>query len=77
MLQHLAVALDELLITVPAIDYRTYPDGISGSGGAQITGGFTRRSAQDLAVQLRGGGLPLALELISSSKAQPSTPRTR
>jgi SecD/SecF fusion protein len=65
LLQHFAVALDNVLITVPSIDFRTYPDGIDGSSGAQITGGFTITSAQDLATQLRDGALPLTLEQIS------------
>jgi preprotein translocase subunit SecD len=67
LLQHFAVALDNLLITVPSIDFRSYPDGVDGSAGAQITGGFTRQSAKDLAIQLREGTLPLALKPISAS----------
>ena len=39
--QHFAVALDTQLITVPSIDFKTYPDGIQGNNGAEITGGFT------------------------------------
>jgi SecD/SecF fusion protein len=66
--QHFAVALDGKLITVPSIDYRQYPDGISGSGGADITGGFTSTSAQDLAQLLQDGALPINLRLISSSQ---------
>ncbi|MGI8506341.1 MAG: protein translocase subunit SecF, partial [Solirubrobacteraceae bacterium] len=65
--QHFAVALDKNLITVPSIDFRTYPDGITGGGGADITGGFTSTSAQDLATQLRLGALPINLKLISES----------
>jgi SecD/SecF fusion protein len=65
LFQHFAVALDNLLITVPSIDFRTYPDGIDGSTGAQITGGFTTRSARDLAAELRDGPLPLTLKQIS------------
>ena len=42
-------------ITVPQINYRQYPDGIIGGGGADITGGFTSQSASDLATQLRLG----------------------
>ena len=53
--QHFAVALDNQLITVPSIDYKTYPDGIPGDNGADITGGFTIQTAQDLATQLRLG----------------------
>jgi hypothetical protein len=65
--QHFAVALDDSLITVPYIDFRQYPDGIIASEGADITGGFTRRSAQALATQLRIGPLPVRLELIRMS----------
>jgi SecD/SecF fusion protein len=67
--QHFAVALDNKLITVPSIDFKQYPDGIlGGGGGADITGGFTIQSAQDLATQLRLGALPIKLALISESQ---------
>jgi SecD/SecF fusion protein len=66
--QHFAVALDNQLITVPSIDFKTYPDGIPGDSGADITGGFTIQSAQDLATQLRLGALPINLKLISESQ---------
>jgi SecD/SecF fusion protein len=66
--QHFAVALDNQLITVPSIDFKTYPDGIPGDTGADITGGFTIQSAQDLATQLRLGALPIKLKLISESQ---------
>src|ERR1700730_5907704 len=60
--QHFAVALDNKLVTVPQIDYTQYPDGISGDQGADITGGFTIQSAQDLANLLRLGALPIRLK---------------
>jgi SecD/SecF fusion protein len=66
--QHFAVALDTSLITVPSIDYKQYPDGIPGDTGADITGGFTIQSAQDLAAQLRLGALPIRLKLISEEQ---------
>jgi SecD/SecF fusion protein len=66
--QHFAVALDNQLITVPSIDYKTYPDGINGDNGADITGGFSISSAQDLANELRLGALPIKLKLISESQ---------
>ncbi|MFZ0091175.1 MAG: protein translocase subunit SecD, partial [Solirubrobacteraceae bacterium] len=66
--QHFAVALDNQLVTVPQIDYRQYPDGIVGGGGADITGGFTTQSASDLATQLRLGALPITLKRISESQ---------
>jgi SecD/SecF fusion protein len=59
--QHFAIALDDELITVPQIDFKTYPDGIRGDGGADISGDFTARFAQDLARRLRLGALPLTL----------------
>ncbi len=65
--QHFAVALDTQLITVPQIDYHQYANGIIG-GGADITGGFTSTSAQQLANVLRLGALPIKLKLISESQ---------
>ena len=59
------MALDTQLVTVPSIDYKQYPDGIIGGGGADITGSFTIQSAQDLATELRLGALPITLKLIS------------
>jgi SecD/SecF fusion protein len=66
--QHFAIALDNELVSVPLINYRENPDGIDGSTGAQISGGFTITSAQDLAKILKTGALPLRLELISRSQ---------
>ena len=63
--QHFAVVLDDQVITVPSISFKQYPDGIIGSGGAVITGGFTRQTARDLAAQLRYGALPLALRVVA------------
>ena len=63
--QHFAVALDNQLVTVPSINYRVYPDGITGNSGAEITGSFTINSAQQLANELRLGALPIKLDLIS------------
>jgi SecD/SecF fusion protein len=64
--QHFAAALDNKLLTVPSINFDTYPDGIIG-GGSEITGGFTSQTASDLATQLRLGALPIRLKLISES----------
>ncbi len=65
---HFAIALDNDLVSIPFINYRENPDGIDGSTGAQISGGFTITSAQDLAKVLKTGALPLKLELISRSQ---------
>jgi hypothetical protein len=68
-LQHFAIAVGTQLISVPSIDFHVYPDGVSGAGGADITGGFTVRSARKLASQLRVPPLPVTLELLSVSPA--------
>jgi SecD/SecF fusion protein len=66
--QHFAVALDTQLVTVPFIDFKQNPDGIPGNNGADIEGGFTVDTAQQLATQLRLGALPINLKLISESQ---------
>jgi preprotein translocase subunit SecD len=69
--QHFAVTLDNVLITVPQIDYSAYPDGVPSGHGAEITAGLTVSSARDVAAELRAGALPLKLKLISD-RSQPS-----
>ena len=64
--QHFAVALDNQLLTVPSIDFKIYPDGIIDANSADITGGFSRQSAKDLATEIRYGPLPLQLRVIRS-----------
>jgi SecD/SecF fusion protein len=66
--QHFAIALDNELVSAPLINWRENPDGIDGSTGAQISGGFTLQSAQDLAKTLKIGALPLKLTLVSRSQ---------
>jgi preprotein translocase subunit SecD len=62
--QHFAVVLDGQLLTVPSIDYGAFPEGIDASKGSEISGGFTRSSAQALTSELKSGPLPIGLELI-------------
>ena len=66
--QHFAIVLDDALVSVPRIDFRENPDGIDGRTGAQISGGFTIQSAQDLATVLQTGALPVDLELVSQNQ---------
>jgi SecD/SecF fusion protein len=63
-----AIRLDNELISTPYINFRENPDGIDGSQGAQISGGFTIQTAQDLARLLKTGALPVRLDLISRSQ---------
>jgi SecD/SecF fusion protein len=70
--QHFAIVLDDELVSSPYINYRENPDGIDGSTGAQISGGFTIQTAQDLAKILKIGALPVRLELVSRSQVSAS-----
>jgi SecD/SecF fusion protein len=66
--QHFAAVLDDEIISAPYIDFEENPSGIDASQGSQISGGFTIKSAQRLANQLKTGALPVRLELISQSQ---------
>ena len=66
--QHFAIVLDNELVSTPYINFLENPDGIDGRQGAQISGGFTITTAQDLARFLKIGALPVRLELISRSQ---------
>jgi SecD/SecF fusion protein len=66
--QHFAIVLDNELISVPFIDFQQNPDGIDGSNGSQIQGGFTIATAQRLSNLLKTGALPIKLDLISASQ---------
>ena len=43
------------------IDYKQYPDGISGNDGADLSANPTVQSASDIATLLRYGPLPINL----------------
>lgn len=59
----LGIFLDNELISYPTVDVQFAQTGITG-GGATITGRFTAEEANDLAVQLRGGSLPVPVEVV-------------
>ncbi|MEA2224486.1 MAG: SecD/SecF fusion protein [Solirubrobacteraceae bacterium] len=66
--QHFAIVLDNELVTTPYIDHLKNPEGIDARNGSQIEGGFTIKSAQELANVLKTGALPVQLDLISYSQ---------
>jgi SecD/SecF fusion protein len=68
VVQHFAIVLDNELVSSPSINFNDNPEGIDGRTGSQIEGGFTIKSAQELANVLKTGALPVQLELISSSQ---------
>ncbi|MEM9771697.1 MAG: protein translocase subunit SecD [Cyanobacteria bacterium P01_D01_bin.73] len=61
----LGIFLDDALLTSPRVDVEYAQLGITG-GSTQISGGFDLESSQDLAIQLKGGALPLPVELIET-----------
>ncbi|MCS7030292.1 MAG: protein translocase subunit SecD [Gloeomargarita sp. SKYG116] len=61
----LGIFLDNQLISFPTVGPEFAATGITG-GAAVITGNFTAESANDLAVQLRGGALPVPVEIVEN-----------
>lgn len=61
----LGVFLDETMISSPVVGVEFVQTGITG-GNAVIQGRFTTQEANDLAVQLRGGALPVPVEVIEN-----------
>jgi SecD/SecF fusion protein len=58
--QHFAIVLDNEIRSWPQIDYKLYPNGINPAGtGAQITGMASLKEAQNLALVLQTGALPV------------------
>ena len=59
------IFLDDQLISAPAVDVQYAQNGITG-GSAVISGRFDAESARDLEIQLRGGSLPLPVEIVEN-----------
>ena len=60
--QSFAIVLDNEIRSFPTIDFTQYPNGISGSNGAQITGLNGIGEAKQLALVLQTGALPVRFE---------------
>jgi preprotein translocase subunit SecD len=65
----LAISLDKVVITVPSISNQIT------DGQAVITGSFTYEEANQLAVQLRYGSLPVPLKIVETRTIGPSLGR--
>ncbi|GAB4366635.1 MAG: protein translocase subunit SecD [Elainellaceae cyanobacterium] len=61
----LGIFLDDRLISAPTVQARYAETGITG-GRATISGNFTSQEASDLAIQLRGGALPVPVEIVEN-----------
>jgi preprotein translocase subunit SecD len=58
----LGIFLDDRLLSSPRVDVKYAANGITG-GRASISGGFKTQEASDLAIQLRGGALPVPVKV--------------
>lgn len=67
----IGIFLDDRLISSPTVDVQYAETGITG-GGAVISGTFNAESASDLAIQLRGGALPLPVEVVETRTVGPT-----
>ena len=61
----IGIFLDETMISSPVVGVEFAQTGITG-GSAVIQGNFTTQEANDLAVQLRGGALPVPVEIVEN-----------
>jgi preprotein translocase subunit SecD len=61
----IGIFLDNALISSPTVGPEYAQTGIAG-GGAVINGRFTAETANELAVQLRGGSLPVPVEIVEN-----------
>ncbi len=65
--QHFAIVLDREIKSWPSIDWEQYPNGISGSNGAQITGIGDINEAKNLALVLQTGALPVTFTTLEQT----------
>lgn len=61
----IGIFLDKVLISYPNVGPEFAQTGITG-GSAVITGNFTAQESRELAVQLRGGALPVPVEIVEN-----------
>lgn len=70
--RRVAIVLDEEIISSPEVDAAVECNvGISG-GPTSITGGFTQQEAQDLALLIRAGALPVPVEVVEQRTVGPT-----
>lgn len=70
----LGIFLDNRLLSAPRVDVQYAETGIAG-GTAVISGNFDAESARDLEIQLRGGALPLPVEVVENRTVGPTLGR--
>jgi preprotein translocase subunit SecD len=66
----IGIFIDDKLISSPVVDVIFAKSGITG-GSAVISGAFSAEDAQDIALQLQSGALPLPLKVLESTTIKP------
>jgi preprotein translocase subunit SecD len=66
----IGVFVDNVPVSTPNVGAQFAQTGITG-GKAVISGNFTAKSAESLAIQLRSGALPVPIEIIENRKIPP------
>ncbi len=69
--RRIAIVLDDEVISSPQVQDAACDVGMSG-GRTQISGSFTEESANELALLIKGGALPLPVEIISQQVVGPT-----
>lgn len=68
--QRVAIVLDQRVISSPTVNQDLCASG--GSSATTITGNFTQKSAKDLAVLIKGGALPVPVQIIQQNTIGPT-----
>jgi preprotein translocase subunit SecD len=61
VVEHIAIVIDDRIVSMPFVDFRQAPNGLDGSLGAQIADELTPQAARELASILTTGPLPATL----------------
>ena len=70
--RRVAIVLDDAVISSPQVDPSIVCGAGIAGGGTQITGSFTAEQAKDLAALVRGGSLPLDVEVVEQRTVGPT-----
>ncbi|MER7855964.1 protein translocase subunit SecD [Streptomyces bacillaris] len=70
--RRVAIVLDEKVISSPQVDPSVGCQAGLPSGGTQITGSFTAKEARDLALLIKGGALPVPVEIAEQRTVGPT-----
>ncbi|MFD8618845.1 protein translocase subunit SecD [Streptomyces sp. NPDC059513] len=70
--RRVAIVLDEKVISSPQVDPSVGCQAGLPSGGTQITGSFSAKEARDLALLIKGGALPVPVEIVEQRTVGPT-----